>query len=73
MQAYHWCLAGPVINGHNVEATGTFSHPAFGEEALRSAHHDVLFFARNAQFRQRRHVISHRAGANFDKASVFPS
>jgi hypothetical protein len=48
MQAYHWCLAGPVINGHNVEATGTFSHLAFGEEALRSAHHDVLFFPRSA-------------------------
>jgi hypothetical protein len=68
MQAYHWCLAGPVINGHNVEAAGTFSHPAFGEEALRCAHYDVLFFPRSAQLRQRRHVIPYRARANFDKS-----
>ena len=73
VQAYHWRLPRSVVNGDNVEAAGTFPHPSFGEEPLRSAHHDVLFFPRNAQLWQCRHVISHRAGANFDKASVFPS
>jgi hypothetical protein len=68
MQAYHWCLAGPVINGYNVESAGTFFRPAFGEEALCSTHHDVLFFPRNAQLRQRRYFVSYRAGANFDKS-----
>jgi hypothetical protein len=67
MQAYHWCLAAPVINGHNVEAAGTFAHPPFGEEALCSAHYDVLFFPRNAQLRQSRKVISHRPCANLDE------
>jgi hypothetical protein len=54
-------------NCHYIKPAGTFADVTFCQKSLGRANHHVLFFPRNAQFRQCRHVLPDGARSDFHK------
>jgi len=67
VEAHFRRAAGNVVDGENVEAQGNVFYVAFSEESLGGACDDMLLRCRNAQFRQRRQILTDGSCADFHK------
>lgn len=59
--------AGPVVDGHDVEAARAIADMPLGKEALRGAHHHALLVGGDAEFGERREFFACGSRAYLNK------